>query len=105
MSDVTVLGPKWVAELKAEIKQRRDDNAGQLSHCDPDGEYRKQIEMVVAEFDVMLAGPDLLAALQELLTAADNLDPQSGAPIGYGRLLEAVAAADAVILKATGEPA
>lgn len=58
-----------------------------------------------ANTDLAAAAPCLLAALQELLTAADNLDPQSGAPIGYGRLLEAVAAADLVILKATGEPA
>lgn len=51
---------------------------------------------------LIAAAPDLLEALRNLVIAADNLDPQSGAPVGYGVLLDAVAFADKAIAKATG---
>lgn len=44
----------------------------------------------------------LLTALNALSVAVDNLDPQSGVPIGYQALLDAAAIAEFAIAKATG---
>jgi hypothetical protein len=97
---------QWVAK-------HAEDGCGDIGIVGGDGvvaecfnEIRKARENAkdecLANARLIAAAPDLLAALQELSTAADNLDPQAGVPIGYQRLLDAVSAADAVILKATG---
>ena len=64
----------------------------------------KVIGGAISEQDarLMTAAPELLAALESLMLAAENLDPQSGAPIGYDELLKAIGAADAVRQKARG---
>lgn len=55
-----------------------------------------------ANGNLFAAAPDLLAALNTLSVAVDNLDPQSGVPIGYQALLDAAAIAEFAIAKATG---
>lgn len=59
-------------------------------------------EEAIANARLIAAAPDLLATLEALMLAAENLDPQSGAPIGYDELLKAIGAADAVRQKARG---
>lgn len=65
-------------------------------------EWKECAAEMRANGDLFAAAPDLLAALHALSVAVDNLDPQSGIPIGYQALLDAAAAADALIAKATG---
>lgn len=83
------LGPMWVANLQAEMRKRRDTAFDMVQRCKPDGDYRKQGEMLLAVYDAMLAGPELLAALQGVLRVAD-------------RATDEFDAARAAIAKATG---
>lgn len=59
-------------------------------------------EVMEANARLIAAAPDLLEALRNMVIAAGNLDPQSGIPIGYEQLIDAVTFADAAIAKATG---
>lgn len=71
------LGPMWVASLQAEMQKRRDAAFDRVQRCKPDGDYRKQGEMLLAVYDAMLAGPELLEALRRLLDDGDeHLTPQ-----------------------------
>lgn len=54
------------------------------------------------DWHLIAAAPELLAALEAFSAAAENLDPQSGIPVGYQQLLDALTLANAAIAKASG---
>lgn len=100
MGAVLELGPMWVKETRAGMQRRRESLARSAAHCKRDGAFREQLEMVVRELDAMLAGSDLLTALQYFMQCIDNsahMDNLRGGVMGSGFDM-----AYAAIAKATG---
>lgn len=56
----------------------------------------------IANAHLIASAPELLAALEALMLAAENLDPQCGIPIGYEELCKAIGVADVARNKARG---
>lgn len=99
-----LLGSSWRIYTGDNIKADRYSISGydkEICTIDEDSEGVSKAQQK-ANAKLMAAAPELLSALESLMLAAENLDPQSGAPIGYDELLKAIGAADAVRQKARG---
>lgn len=57
-------------------------------------------EDAAAILELLAIQAQLVEALRNLIIAADNLDPQSGMPIGYQQLTDATTFADAALAAA-----
>lgn len=72
MDDVSKLGPLWVGQLKKEVAMRRNRAAENMLTIKAGGDFAKQHEMLIDAANAMLAAPELLAALINLLAMCER---------------------------------